>query len=41
MEGIIYAFMEDHLVPKKPKEQGSLEKVPDFWDYSTKKVLNS
>lgn len=41
MRGVIYAFDEDKGVPLKPKPDGKPgEKFQDFWEYSTKKVLN-
>jgi len=40
MEGVIIAFDEDSSVKMVPKEVGSMEKIPDFWDYAKRKVLN-
>ena len=40
LEGVCYAFNEDQNVKWKPKEPGSIEKVPDFWEYAKKALLN-
>jgi len=41
MEGVIIAFDEESHVKKIPKEPGSIEKILDYWDYASKKLLNS
>ena len=41
MQGVIIAFNEQSSVKMKPKEPGSMEKIPDYWEYAKKSILNN
>ncbi len=40
MQGVIIVFNEQSQVKLKPAEPGSMVKIPDYWEYAKKSILN-